>query len=647
LGRTVQGVGCRVQGLVTERKGRASERQQTFRERDGTDTDRAMPLIQVFDVFNEALDLWLSPNHEGQRRYVRQDDLLLEQTGKRLGFHPSAVHEVARRRDVRARGGAAGDVTEGGGRHAEAHHGRTVSGGAGMGGEGGGADAFSSTAVLCTFIPNDEDEAHARKAKVEVAGMGASGGANRDSGWDTYDTDVVRIPVPSPTGHLGTLAPIPSLLPHPDHMNMAQAAGQARIFSSEAGVPTIFVTRPSPHVVCRVCSDVYADPVIAHDGFTYCRTCTPSSDPTDADGYELGDADLAQDHEVWEKILCMQILCRNGVLLQDNPTGISQWVHNSEGCVEAVAYAARAEHEAGCGFARVRCGLPHGRHHNDSCDMMPHRYEREEHQAQCHFRLVSCQVPGCDTRVQHNRRTQHASLCAFKVVECPVGCGWQGRRSEAASHRAMCDLELVTCARADTQDPSSFCSFMAERRFMDVHAAECEYRALGCPHCGRSCSARHAAKHEEACSERRVQCERCGAKVLARRMPDHEEHHCGQGLFLCEFAKYGCTDRGSRIELDAHCEEDAPRHLRLVMLAVEGVNATYKSWYAEVDGVRNAMVGHVTVSARDIEAAAAEVRRVEAAGKTEVEKLRVGLADLRAYYEEEVGRLHRQVGRRV
>ena len=49
-----------------------------------------------------------------------------------------------------------------------------------------------------------------------------------------------------------------------------------------------------------------------------------------------------------------------------------------------------------------------------------------------------------------------------------------------------------------------------------------------------------------------------------------------------EFAKYGCTERGSKHELDAHCEEDAPRHLRLVMLAVEGVTATFKAWYGEV-----------------------------------------------------------------
>lgn len=81
------------------------------------------------------------------------------------------------------------------------------------------------------------------------------------------------------------------------------------------------------------------------------------------------------------------------------------------------------------------------------------------------------------------------------------------------------------------------------------------------------------------------------------------------------------------------------------MLAVEGVAASFKTWYAEVDAVRGAMIDHVNVGARDVEAAAAETRRVEEAGKAEVERLRVGVADLRAYYEEEVERLHGQVTR--
>ena len=34
-----------------------------------------MPLIQITDAYNEPLDLWLSPNHEGQTRFVRESDV--------------------------------------------------------------------------------------------------------------------------------------------------------------------------------------------------------------------------------------------------------------------------------------------------------------------------------------------------------------------------------------------------------------------------------------------------------------------------------------------------------------------------------------------------------------------------------------------
>ena len=38
-----------------------------------------MPLTQVLDPFGEPLDLWLSPNHEGQRPYVHPSDLAASQ----------------------------------------------------------------------------------------------------------------------------------------------------------------------------------------------------------------------------------------------------------------------------------------------------------------------------------------------------------------------------------------------------------------------------------------------------------------------------------------------------------------------------------------------------------------------------------------
>ena len=63
-------------------------------------------------------------------------------------------------------------------------------------------------------------------------------------------------------------------------------------------------------------------------------------------------------------------------------------------------------------------------------------------------------------------QAQHASLCEFKMLECPNGCQWRGRRSELVPHKGSCVLEVITCGREDTEDPTVYCTYMAERRFM-------------------------------------------------------------------------------------------------------------------------------------------------------------------------------------
>mgnify|MGYP007000348917 len=65
---------------------------------------------------------------------------------------------------------------------------------------------------------------------------------------------VVRIPAPPPLGLVGLLKPIPTVLPHPDKdKERVKAVEDTRKFSSEAGVPTVFVTRPPRDVICRAC----------------------------------------------------------------------------------------------------------------------------------------------------------------------------------------------------------------------------------------------------------------------------------------------------------------------------------------------------------------------------------------------------------
>ena len=419
-----------------------------------------MPLIQITDVFNEPLDLWLSPNHEGQRRYIRVDDLVPAQTGELLGYaeHTGmdpripALLEQQRKQQTAA-------MDEGRAREGVACE------------DGDGDGDGDGDVVLCSFIPEEEGDALGSKgpsssAQVpwlqpgrgtmvgDKAGRGvsvAAGGAGLTDG-ETDEAMVERVPAPPPVGLMAAVKPIPTVLPHPDKKNPVQLAEEARVFSSEAGVPTVFVTKPPPNVVCRVCKDVYLDPRIANDGFTYCRKCVPNLGDLDVvDGYEFDKEDLVRDHEVWEKILALQILCKNGLTFQDVADGMNKWVYNSEGCSEAVTFEGRVTHERTCGFARARCGLPRGKNDNDSCPLMIYRYERQEHQAQCPYRLTECSVIGCGKRVQFNRRAQHASLCEFKMTECPNGCPWKGRRSELVQHKKKCELELVTCGREDTE----------------------------------------------------------------------------------------------------------------------------------------------------------------------------------------------------
>ena len=82
---------------------------------------------------------------------------------------------------------------------------------------------------------------------------------------------------------------------------------------------------------------------------------------------------------------------------------------------------------------------------------------------------------------------------------------------------------MVTCGREDTEDPTLFCTHLAERRFMAPHANECDYRPVPCNHCKRKVSARHLPEHEAHCAERRVLCDDCGARVLERNLPEHKE----------------------------------------------------------------------------------------------------------------------------
>ena len=558
-----------------------------------------MPLVQITDVYEEPLDLWLSQNHEGQRRYVRADDAaaLAPPGAGRSGPAPPP-------NDENADPAAAGEASD-----------------------------ASASNVLCEFIP-PSDATPSWLASPRTGAAASASASDR------------RVPLPPPPGLIGQMAPVAAILPDPARARAAKERLEtSRAFSSEAGAPTVFVGAPPPNLICPVCRDVFLDPVVSNDGFTRCRRCVAA----DASDDRFDASDLASDHEVWEKILGARILCKHALRRREETHGVAaRWAYDPEGCSEAVALVDRASHEERCGYAKRTCGLPDDS--ADACGMVVSACEMDEHRASCPFRLVTCPTPGCDARVRKNREAQHVASCAFRTAACPNGCAWRGRRHEVVEHRGVCALEHVTCGREDDERASGGddegggrCAFRGERRALATHDADCEFLPVACAHCGVGVPRRRLEAHETVhCAERAVPCELCGVSVRVSRMDEHANRFCGSGAFACAFAPYGCPFRGAREELTRHEAEDAHKHLRLCAVQIEQARGTYAEWAEEIQTVKRQFERAAKEGRERVERELAERTASEARAEEEMEALRTALTELKAHYEEEAVRLRRK-----
>lgn len=411
----------------------------------------------------------------------------------------------------------------------------------------------------------------------------------------------------------------------------------------------VFVGRPSAALLCPQCRDVFLDPVIASDGATYCRKCVPALGDDDEGGVDSHDA-LGRDLAMLEQVSQLQVLCKNGLQMNKVKEGAAgadtalKWTYDPEGCNDYCTLGGREAHEEGCDYELLTCGLPHSDVHADNCTARVRRVALEEHRAVCQHRLQECSNLGCGRLIQTRKLTEHVVTCGFKQVTCANDCGWRGIRAQLVEHRANCPLETITCGREDSEDPTACCTFQTERRHLQVHEPECEFRLTPCQYCDRPVSYRHIAMHEMHCFDRKDACERCGRLVYTRRMEEHRTQYCSKGLYTCEFAKYGCTERSSRDELKQHAQEDAHRHLRLVMLAVEQMAEEYQAWYADVKTIKEDMTSSLKKSATDVDTNAQRIRGMRAKSETELTAMRSELTSVRNMYDDEVSRLAVQVG---
>jgi hypothetical protein len=559
-----------------------------------------MPLAQILDPLGEPLDLWISPNHEGRLRYVQPSELAT--ASGRVGAPRTGTETT--------------------------------------GGDDAGLTSVSdpNAVILCEPIFQENVPTWLRPQEDETPPNAPPG----------------RVPFPSPE-----LGPGDSAAETIEASETARARSELGVepgssvetrdpdFAHVSGTPAVFVTRPPPHVTCRACLDVFLDPVVARDGFTYCRSCAPGAD------------DSASDLGASERVGVLRVLCRHGLRYVDNAAGVGRWTRASDGCSATVTFAERRKHEDECGFARAPCGLPYGDAEDatdsgdvDACSIVLYRHEREKHRAVCPYRLVSCAVPGCGARRRENRIARHETSCDAQIAPCPNGCPWRGMASELVKHRSICGLEIVKCDGEDASagEAREQCAYAGERRLAAAHRETCPFRDARCRHCDRVVRARRLSAHEIGCEARTTVCETCGATVLEHRVLDHGKRECleyeKRGRSRCDFERFGCVFSGSTEALRVHSEEASAKHLRFVALAVEHATSSYEAWYGDVVTLRDEVAASIVRSERTVAEARGEAERVESASRLETDETKILLGELRAHYETELLKL-RETSRRA
>lgn len=495
-------------------------------------------------------------------------------------------------------------------------------------------------------------DAEDRGRRVEAAYAAAS--ETRTS--DQARKQIKPLPSVMPPPHRGTLqAPkARDIVPKRDEWESAQDEVEAKLmqrdrqneghgrlslpFASSFGAPTVFVTKPPPLLICMMCNDVLLDPVLLPDGNTTCRKCAPLST------IEAFGGALPPDEASLMRIHNLPIMCAHALKQVDTGKGSKKWVLDEEGCRERVRFADRDEHEKHCTYRHVTCMLPgsHIPHHN--CTMRLRFFQLNHHQQECDHRLVRCTNRGCGKFVQLRKLTEHKAVCYFAEVSCPnkhAGCRWAGMRGTMLPHMRVCDYEVVACGQNNTEDPTQSCPYRSTRKEMALHRTECEFRTVHCQFCAASVSAVARSAHEASCVERKQLCMDCGQMIPVATFAEHRNNAlCARGgAVLCNFSKYGCTERLHAKEMAVHLRDDAHNHLRLVMHAVDTLNISYKEWTNEVVDVRDQVVRNLKATAEDMALVHKRVATTKESVSDELESIKQEIRSMRANHLSELAML--------
>lgn len=130
-------------------------------------------------------------------------------------------------------------------------------------------------------------------------------------------------------------------------------------------------------------------------------------------------------------------------------------------------------------------------------------------------------------------------------------------------YRKMLSLKLH-CDHYNSGEEN--CTAVVEWGDLESHLAhKCELAPKKCKWgCGYACTAKHLEKHESNCVLKRLQCNYCDAELLNCSLEDHlatECTLCPDTVVSCPFARYGCTEKVKRTDIEAHVQSFMADHM--------------------------------------------------------------------------------------
>ena len=433
--------------------------------------------------------------------------------------------------------------------------------------------------------------------------------------------------------------------------------------------PTVFVGYPHASLLCPSCRDVMLNPVVAKDGTTYCETCAPVLPTGALDGEDSGKGiDLTSAEalealvnmpnvEVEDAIKSLTVLCRRALTLKQNATGASEWVWKPDGCSQSgIRLSMRDVHDRECMFVRRRCFFPFQTNEEarrekakagvNFCGKYFTKYAFVSHLAECDWRSIKCDVRGCGELLPFCKMQQHTMTCPSVIVRCSNGCDWEGKRKELTVHKAECPREYVKCGLVALDDEDAQgCLHGCERSMIDSHRAECDYRVWTCPNCDTQTNAYLAVRHGDQCGESRQKCPNC-RKLIRRKVFDiHLDKFCDGASKPCAFASFGCLEHGTAQELMTHERQAAPRHLRLVVKALDSERKKGERKVKVIERMEKALEKFGVEYENLAQKSSERVRFVETKAIEEVGKLRAQIEKNQLAYDEHVQALEEEVKR--